>query len=296
MIPYEHKYESIAEAPHMSFETAVTICRDAFYGLNTLYGTLFDDMLKNGQLDVYPKPGKRGGAFMSSGVNQPTLVFLNHTNTFKSLETLAHEMGHAMHTLRSKTQPVLYEDYSTTTAETASTFFENLVFEALIREATPAQKKVLLHDKITRDIATIQRQIAFFNFELELHERVRAHGAVTKEELREMMQRHLSSYLGKHVLVRKEDGYSFVYVSHFRYGFYVYTYTYGLLMSSLMHLRLKEDPGYAREIDTFLTSGGKAPVEEIFKSIGIDPSRVETFNEALKLHKNDIAEFKKLTQ
>ncbi len=295
-IAYEHKYEPIGTIPSISYETAITVCRDAFYGLNQTYGELFDTIVTRGQIDVYPKEGKRGGAFMSSGIKQPTLVFLNHTNTFKSLETLAHEMGHAVHAERSKLQPTLYEGHSITTAETASTFFENLVLNTLLKHAREEDKVILLHDKITRDIATLERQIAFFNCELEIHNRVREHGAVTKEELREMTERHLRSYLGKGVLVRPEDGYSFVYIHHFRYGFYVYTYTYGLLMSSLMHVRLKDDPGFVKNIDTFLTAGGKASVEAIFKEIGIDPLKIETFNEALELHKADITEFKRITK
>ncbi len=294
-LPYEHKYEPIGESPRLNFDTAVTICRDAFYGLNPVYGNIFDTLLSKGHVDVYPKAGKRGGAFMSSGIKQPTLVFLNHTDTLKALETLAHEMGHATHTERSKSQPALYEGYSMVTAETASTFFENLVYNALLAEASPAEKIALLHERITRDIATIERQIAFFNYEKELHERIRTYGAVTKEELAKMMQKHLVSYLGKSVTVTEADGYSFVYVHHFRYGFYVYSYAYGLLMSNLMHLRLKADPNYKKQIDAFLTSGGRAPVETIFKDIGLDPLKVETFNEALDLHRADIDEFIRLT-
>lgn len=293
---YEHKYEPIGHVPSISYETAVTVCRDAFYSLSETYGKLFDRIVTNGQIDVYPKEGKRGGAFMSSGINQPTMVFLNHTNTFKSLETLAHEMGHAVHAERSKTQPTLYEGHSITTAETASTFFENLVLETLLSQASEADKVVLLHDKITRDIATLERQIAFFNYELELHTRVREHGAITKEELREMMERHLRSYLGKGVTIRPDDGYSFVFIPHFRYGFYVYTYTYGLLMSSLMHVRLKQDVRFKSNIDVFLSAGGRDTVENIFKDIGIDPLKIETFTEALALHEADIKEFKRITK
>lgn len=293
---YEHKYEPIGHVPSISYETAVTVCRDAFYGLHEEYGKLFDRIVTSGQIDVYPREGKRGGAFMSSGINQPTMVFLNHTDTFKSLETLAHEMGHAIHAERSKTQPTLYEGHSITTAETASTFFENLVLETLLSQASEEDKVILLHDKITRDVATLERQIAFFNYELELHTRVREQGAITKEELREMMERHLRSYLGKGVHVRPEDGYSFVFIPHFRYGFYVYTYTYGLLMSSLMHVRLKENDSFKKNIDAFLTAGGRDTVEKIFRDVGIDPLKVETFTEALALHEADIKEFKRITK
>ena len=293
-LPYVHRYDPIGVPSVIPFSTAVDICRDVFYQTHKEYGTFFDSMLENGNIDVYPKRGKRGGAFMSSDINVPTFVFLNHTNDVSSLSTLAHEMGHALHSYRSKRQKPFYEGYSITTAETASTLFENIVFNKLMEYAEPKDKKILLHDKITRDISTIQRQITFYNFELELHMRVREQGAVTKEELTEMMTKHLRAYLGPHVSVTTRDGLSFVYISHFRYGFYVYSYTYGHLLSSIMAENLKNDPSYIKEIDAFLSQGGSATVENIFKSIGIDTMKAETFNRSLQTLNDSITRFEKL--
>jgi len=290
-IPYANKYDSIGSEPLIPFGEAVEICRDVFYALKPEYGELFDMMLLNGQIDVYPSKGKRGGAFMSGQVSQPTHVFLNHLDNFKSLETLAHEMGHAIHTERSKVQTPFYQGHSITTAETASTLFENLVFDAVYEQVSEEKKMVLLHDRITRDIATIQRQIAFFNAELEYHTTIFEKGAMTAEEMRAVMEKHLKSYLGPAVYIRPEDGYSFVYISHLRYGFYVYTYTFGILMSTVMANRYKEDRGYIAEIDKFLSSGASAPVADIFKSIGINTSTPTVFVDALKNHEADIAQF-----
>lgn len=295
-IPYVQKYDSIGTTTHIPFNEAVTICRDIFYGLKREYGEIFDRMLERGQVDVYAKEGKRGGAFMSGAINLPTHVFLNHTDTFKSLETLAHEMGHAIHTERSKRQPIFYQDHSTTTAETASTLFENLVFDAVYAQASDTDKEILLHDRITRDIATIQRQIAFFDTELEMHTRLREQGALTNTELRDIMTKHLRAYLGNGVSVTPEDGYSYVYVPHFRFGFYVYTYTFGILMSTIMASNYREDPSYIKKIDTFLSAGRSADVAGIFKSIGIDTTRKDTFITALQRHAADVSAFEKLTR
>jgi oligoendopeptidase F len=293
-LPYVNKYDPVGTPPSVPFAQAVEICRDSFYGVNPAYGKIFDAMLMNGQIDVYPKAGKRGGAFMSDGYKLPTLVFLNHVDTAGSMGTLAHEMGHAIHAERSKLQPGRYQDFSTVTAETASTLFEQIVDAAVLRQAPGRDRMVLLHDRIGRDIATIQRQVAFFNFELELHDTVRSEGAVTKEELREMMVRHLRSYLGPAVEVTKRDGWGYVYVPHFRYGFYVYSYAYGLLASGVMARRLREDRGYAGKIDAFLTAGGSDTVENIFASIGIDTRKTETFFEGLASLEQDIDEFERL--
>lgn len=295
-IHYSQKYDPIGEEVKLPFKQAVEICRDVFYGVKEEYGKIFDNMLSHGQIDVWPRKGKRPGAFMSDSTGHPVHVMLNHTNDFRSLETLAHEMGHAIHAHRSALNTPLYDGHSITTAETASTLFENLVFDAIFEVATNNQKEILLHDRLTRDIATIQRQISFFNCELEIHQTIEKNGAMTKEELRDTMYRHLKSYLGPAVDIDKSDGYSFVYIPHLRFGFYVYTYTFGMLMSSLMAKKYQQDKSYVNEIDKFLTSGSAMNVQDIFKSIDINISKQDTFKKALESHEADIKQFEALVK
>jgi oligoendopeptidase F len=170
------------------------------------------------------------------------------------------------------------------------------VFEAVFAQSSDATKITLLHDRLTRDIATIQRQIAFFLFEKEMHELIRTQGAATKEELAAIMTKQLRAHLGKGVNVTDDDGYSFVYVSHFRSMFYVYTYAYGLLMSNLMHSHYKADAGYIDKIDTFLSAGGSATVENIFGSIGINARKLSTFEHGLDKMAEDISTLTKLAK
>jgi oligoendopeptidase F len=293
-ISYAERSAAVGTLPTISFKDGTEICREIFYGVNPVYGEIFDSLLTNGQIDVYPKAGKRGGAFCWGDTGQPTNVFLNQTDTVRSLETYAHEMGHAIHTERSKLQPAHYQGYSTTTAETASTFFEGLVSERLLELAPKKQKLALLHNKLSGDVATIQRQIAFFNFELEMHRHVRTQGAISHQELNTLMQKHLRSYCGPAVVVNELDGNSYIYVSHFRYGFYVYTYTFGMLMSSQMIDNLKSDPNYAKEIDHFLTAGGSDTVANIFSSIGLDTKNIATFTTGLNKMKQELKTLEKL--
>lgn len=293
---YTQKYQTIGKELTIPFNQAVDICREVFYDVKKEYGQIFDKMLVKGQIDVYPKAGKRGGAFMSGAIGHPTHVFLNHVDNFKSLETLAHEMGHAIHSERSKTQTPFYEGHSITTAETASTLFENLLFDAVYEQAPDNERPILLHDRIARDISTIQRQIAFFNCELEIHTTIKEQGSMTNEELAAAMYRHLKAYLGPAIDLEKRDGYSYVYIPHLRYGFYVYTYAFGILMSTIMANKFKEDRRYADEIDRFLTAGQSATVANIFKSIDIDTNKKATFERALLNHENDILEFEKFVR
>jgi oligoendopeptidase F len=293
---YAQRNAALGNAPTIGFAQSTDICRDVFYGVNPKYGQLFDKILVNGQIDAHPKKGKRGGAFMSSEVSQPSHVFLNHVDTIDSLETYAHEMGHAIHSERAKTQPAHYEGYSLTTAETASTLFESLLFDAIVAQASDTEKVTLLHNKLGRDISTIQRQIAFHNFELEMHNTVRNQGAITRHELNLIMQNHLKSYCGPAVNVNELDGHSYIYVGHFRYNFYVYTYVFGTLMSTIMAEKFTADNLYATQIDKFLTAGGSANVADIFKSIGLNTKKIETFEYGLKKMENEITLLQKLTK
>ena len=116
---------------------------------------------------------------------------------------------------------------------------------------------------------------------------------MTNEELRACMEKHLKSYLGPAVNVTEKDGYAFVYVPHLRYGFYVYTYSFGLLMSTIMSNHYKADNSYIEKIDQFLTAGASASVKDIFKSIGIDTTKPDVFKAALKNQAADINRFAK---
>jgi oligoendopeptidase F len=296
-LDYSQRNESIGEDVKISFPDAVVICRDVFYDVNPRYGELFDAMLKNGQIDVWPRSGKSGGAFMSAQSSQPINVFLNHVTDFKSLETLAHEMGHAIHARRSMDgQSPFYDGHSIVTAETASTLFENLVFDAVYAQMDEHTQFVLLHDRILRDISTIQRQIAFFNAELDIHESVMREGGLTKEEYAVLMNKHLAAYLGKAVKLTPDDGYTYVYVSHLRMGFYTYSYAYGLMMSSVMAARFREDRTYGAKIDQFLTSGESKLIKDIYKDAGIDTTKAATFEAALTKLEADIKTWEKLVK
>jgi len=294
-IPYANRSDDVGKGISLAYEDAVTICRETFYEMNEQYGAIFDTMLENGQIDVYPKEGKSGGAFCAHATNIPTFVMLNQVDSTRSFTTLAHEMGHAIHSERSKTQPSLYDDYSTTTAETASTLFEGIAQQKLIDALPESQKLNMLNQRISEAIATICRQIAFFNFEKELHDTIRKEGAMTWEEMAKLFQKHVQAYMGPAVEVTEEDGLSFVYVGHFRNFFYVYTYAYGELMSNIMTQKYNENNDFVEKIDKFLTAGGSDTVENIFKSIGINANKTETFLESLKTLENDIKEFEKLT-
>jgi oligoendopeptidase F len=115
------------------FESAKALTEKAFTEVDPQFGKIFNEFFEKGQVDVYPRKGKRGGAYCSSNTNTPTMVLLNHTDDIRSVTTLAHEFGHAFHAELSKSQPPLYQSHTISVAEVASTLFENFVFDAVYK-------------------------------------------------------------------------------------------------------------------------------------------------------------------
>ncbi len=277
----------------ISFDEALNIVRKAFADLHPRYAEILDRLVSNGQVDVYPKKGKSGGAFCSGAVSSPTMVLLNHVDDAHSLLTLAHEMGHAIHTERSKKQQPVYQNYTTSVAETASTFFEQVAFDALTEKLTEKERLIAMHDRLQGDIVTVFRQIACFNFESDMHQAVRSKGLIPKEDIAKLMNKHMASYLGNSVELTEDDGYFFVAWSHIRRFFYVYSYAYGQLISRAMYARVKKDHSYIEKVDAFLTAGGSASPEDIFEACGLNVRSEAFFKEGLKSIERDVLEFEK---
>lgn len=279
------------------FNRSVQLVRDAFMNVDSRYASIVDDFLANGQVDVFPKKGKAGGAYQSASYSLKTHVLLNHVDDFNSTMTLAHEMGHAIHSERSKaTQPQLYWGYSTAVAETASTFFEGLAFKHVTNTMPESARLIILHDYIQDAIAAIFVQIAGFNFELALHRRVREEGWVPKQEIAALLNAHLQACYGKAIRRELRDGYFFIMWSHIRRPFYVYSYAYGELISRALRERVREDPTAIADVDKFLSAGGSKSPEDIFADIGIDVRKPDLFIQGLKSLERDIDELERLAK
>ena len=277
------------------FKSSHDLLREIFYNANTEYGKILDRFIKDGHIDVYPKKGKGGGAFCSSSPGTPTLVFLNHIDNHNSFSTFAHEMGHAVHAERSKSQPLLHQGHTTSVAETASTFFETLAFSTVFETLSDSDKVIALHNKIAGDISTIFRQIACFNFELDLHNQIREVGSISKEDIAKLMNKHMGAYLGPAFKLTELDGYFFVNWSHIRNFFYVYSYSYGQLISKALYSEYEKDNRFIEKIDEFLSAGDSKSPERIFGDIGIKTNQA-LFKTGLESVEKDIDELEKLTR
>lgn len=282
------------EVKKVSFEDAVSTLRGIFAGVDQKYADVLDSYLEKGQIDVYPKKGKTSGAYCAGTPNLPTFVLLNFTETMDQVSTFAHEMGHAIHTELAKSQGPLYQDYSIATAEVASTLFESFAFDALFEKMSDKEKIAALHNKINDDVSTIFRQIACFNFEADMHKLIRAKGGASIDELRELMNKHMSAYLGSAVDLRAEDGNFLVAWGHLRRFFYVYSYAFGQLVSKALYANFKKDKKYLDKINAFMSAGGSDSPENIFKSVGINVTKPEFWKAGLASIEADIERLEKL--
>ena len=279
---------------NIDFSEAVEILRTSFGKASPRYAEILDMMLTNKKIDVPSRVGKRGGAYCWGGPKVPTLVLLNFTGGVEAVKTFAHEMGHAIHTEFSNSIPPLYQNYTMPVAETASTFFENVAFEEIYSRLSETEKIFALYGKINDEVSTIFRQTACFNFELDLHEQIRTKGRISAREIALSHNKHMSAYLGPIFKMKELDGYFFAPWGHIRNFFYVYSYSYGCLISRAMYQECVKDPSFYKKVDQFMSSGKTMTPEDIFKSIGIDTSKPSFFENGLKAIENDIDELEKL--
>ncbi len=278
-----------------TFGESATLLKKIFGELSSKYSDILETYIKEGRIDARPREGKDSGAYCSGSYANPTFVMLNHVDTLNSFTTFAHEMGHAFHTELSRLQGPIYSGYSYSLAETASTLFQAIALEGVFEALPDKEKIIVLHDKINDDISTIFRQIACFNFELELHTVIRAKGSVSKEEIAEIHNKNMREYLGPKFKMTPDDGYMFVSWSHIRRFFYVYSYAYGALVSKALLRKYKQDKTFWTKIETFLSAGGKASPEEILAEIGIDVRRSDFFEAGLKEIEDDIQKLEEIS-
>ena len=277
-----------------SFEESVELVKKVFSKLDEEFVQIFEKMLEEGRIDAFPKKGKNGGAFCAgSSKNDPIHVLLNHTESLRDVTTIAHEMGHAINdSFMQEKENSLNFSHPKSTAEVASTFMEDFVFDEILESATEEERFYLLFTRIREDLQSIQRQIALYFFELEIHKVYREEGYLSKEKIEEIFVKHMSEYMGDYVDL-STGRLGWVYWSHIRYYFYVYSYASGLLISKAMQAKYRKDKNFIIEIKKFLSTGTSKMPREIFKEMGIEINK-EFFLEGLSEIEKNLEEVEEL--
>lgn len=280
-----------------SFDEAGDLVGNVFLNLDKDFKNIFERLLENGQVDVFPKKGKRGGAFCSENLlAEPTYVLMNYNDKLESVLTLAHEFGHAINNEMMRVQIPFYFHTSLATAEVASTFFEGFVLEEIMKEADEELRLALMVKQLDDDMGTIFRQIAMYQFERELHLKFRETGYVPKEEIGNLWVKHALNSMGP--AVNKTSGVEnwWLYVPHIRSFFYVYSYASGQLISKVMQAKVKKDKGFIENVKEFLSAGSSKSPKDLFMDLGIDVSNPVFWTEGILEIERNLSETQKLAK
>ncbi|QQG50016.1 MAG: M3 family oligoendopeptidase [Candidatus Berkelbacteria bacterium] len=255
-----------------SYDKALDVVRSALSKVDEEFVEIFEKFVENGQIDVFPKKGKRAGAFCTMYlVSLPTYILLNHTDSFRDVTTLAHEVGHGINDeLIKKRQPATYAHTPLATAEVASTFMEDFTVDELLKDADDELRLAVMVMKLGDDISTIIRQVAAYKCEQELHKEYRQRGYLSKEEIGNIFQEHMRSYMGPTVEQSPGSENWWVGWHHFRRPFYVYSYASGLLISKALQRKFRQEPTFILKIKEFLSAGSSVSPKNIFLALGID--------------------------
>lgn len=265
------------------FEEAFELVHKTYTNIDKDLGDKVKSLLDNGCIDVYPKKGKMGGAFCAhSHLTLPTYILLNHNDSVDNVLTLAHELGHAVNNLLIfEKQPSNNTETPTSTAEVASTFFEDFVLEELEKRSSDEDKFNLLVKKLQDDVGTIFRQVACYNFELQFHKELEEKGYIPQERIGELFKNNMMAYLGDSVEMTKDHNNWWVYWSHIRSPFYVYSYASGLLISKSLQSKVKNNPQFINKVKEFLSTGVAKSPQDIFSDLGINISDLNFWEEGL---------------
>ena len=262
-----------AQPRRYDWSEAKAIVLEAYRGLAPGFADKAQTFFQNPWIDARPRAGKSSGAYSHPvTADRHPYVFMNYMGERRDVLTLAHELGHAVHQTLAAPLGTLLADTPLTLAETASIFGEGLVFERLLAEAEPRDRRALLAGKIEDGLNTVVRQIAFHRFETRLHDE-RRQGELAPDHIGAIWLEVMGESLGPAVKLNPGYEHYWAYVSHFVHApFYVYAYAFGnLLVEALMEARRRDPVAFAPLYEDLLAAGGSRTYVEALKPFGLDP-------------------------
>ena len=251
----------------------------------------------NRWIDVYENSGKRSGAYSWGPNGVHPYVLLNYQGQLSDVFTIAHEMGHALHSFYSdKTQDYIYAEYQIFVAEVASTCNEALLINYLLENCTDRKEKLYLINYFLECFkGTIYRQTMFAEFEKIVHERIDGDEIVNVDDLNEIYLNLNKKYYGGDIISDDEISFEWARIPHFYNEFYVYQYATGFSAAIALSKRIMEmgDEG-VRDYMKFLTGGSSKDPIELLKDAGVDMSSKEPARKALQLFGELLDEYEKI--
>ncbi len=254
------------------FGQAVRTVLDTFHRFDERFATLAERVFADDHIDSEIRKGKRSGAFCATVMPDFTpWVMINYTDKVRDVTTLAHELGHAVHSMLSEHHSHLTQHPSLPLAETASVFCEMLITDRLLAgETDPMARRELLAAAVDDVYATVMRQTFFVRFELDAHDAIMANKSA--DDLFELYMENLEEQFGDSMTIAPELRYEWISIPHlFNTPFYCYAYSFGQLLVLALYRRYQQEgdafkPGYFR----LLSYGGSARPEQMLSELGID--------------------------
>ena len=281
-----------------SYEEAIEIIKNAVAPLGEEYVNLIQKAKDERWIDVFPNKNKRSGAFEINIYGYHPFVMLDYNYTLEDIFTLAHELGHAMHSYYSdKSQDFEKSQYTIFVAEVASTTNEMLLLNYLLKNANTNKEKEVYYNKLFESVkSTIFRQTMFAEFEEQAHNLHESCGALSKDRLCQMYYQLNKDYFGDKVKLLEEVQYEWARIPHFFNSFYVYKYAIGLICALNFASKLSQDDKGVKEkyINNFLCAGcSKKPVE-ILKEAGCDLFDEKTYQKTFDFLKDMLKEWEQV--
>ena len=279
-------------------EEAKQTVYNALEPLGEEYRSILKEGFEKRWIDVYENEGKRSGAY-SAGAKVHPYVLLNYTGTLDSQFTLAHEMGHALHSyLSNRTQNPLDADYVIFVAEVASTCNEALLMEYLLKKTTDKKERAYLINHFLEQFkSTLYRQTMFAEFELNIGRMAQEGTPLTAETLCAEYRRLNEMYFGPDMVVDDRIAVEWARIPHFYYNYYVFQYATGYSAAiALSRKILSEGESAVKKYLDFLSGGCSKPPVDLLKDTGVDMSTPDPVNQALELFGQLLDEMEELTK
>ena len=273
------------EPKKIPYEEAVEMVLESLKPMGEEYTEIAREGLMSRWVDVYPKEGKRDGAYSFGTYDSPPYILMNYNEDLQSVFTLAHELGHSMHSYFSRTNnKYIYSDYTIFVAEVASTTNELLLLNYLMdKAATPEEEIYLIDHYIDSFKSTVFRQTMFAEFEKITHERVEKGDALTSADFKDIYYNLNKLYFGDAVISDEEIAYEWSRIPHFYTDFYVYKYATGFSSAvTLSKNILSGDKDKLEAYFNFLKDGSKNYPLEQLKSAGVDLTTKEGVGTAMR--------------
>lgn len=279
------------------FEEAKTLVSEALKPLGEEYSGYLRKGMDSGWIDVYENEGKTSGAYAWGAHKTHPYVLLNYQDKINDVFTLAHEMGHALHSYYTNmTQPYVYSEYKIFVAEVASTVNESLLMRYLLPRASSKQEKAyLLNHYLEEFRGTVFRQVMFAEFEKAIHEKVEQGEALNAQELSDIYYGLNKKYFGEAVTIDEDIAMEWSRIPHFYSSFYVYKYATGFSSATAIAEKILTEgkPAVDKYLE-FLKSGGSNYPLELLKIAGVDLSTPQPIQDALDVFEKTMDELEEL--